>query len=165
MRHPQAWAPWDAPTEPLLPPRGRGRRLWVLLMGAGFLTVLSWVLTHDTTPGPALSLRSWLTLALAALVVVLLSSYRAAGLRLLLRAVAEYTTVAALAVLLATASAGREAHPAHHPSKAKAKATATGDLCPSLAQALASGICDRLDQAWEQAKRNAGQQAPTRRTR
>ena len=108
MRHQQAWAPpWGAPTDPLLPPRGRGRTLWAIVAGSGLVCVASWVLTHDTAAGIALSLRSWLTLALAALVVVLLSAYRTAGLRLLLRAVAEYTAVAILAVLLATtASAG-----------------------------------------------------------
>ncbi len=166
MRHQQAWAPqWGAPTEPLLPPHGRGRWRWVLVAGGAFLCVVSWVLTHDTAPGIGLSLRSWLTLALAALVVVLLSAYRAAGLRLLLRAVAEYTVVAVLAVLLATTTTttGRGPQPARQPSKAKANAAA--ELCPTLVQAFAGGICDRLDQAWQQAKRTADQQAPTRRSR
>jgi small-conductance mechanosensitive channel len=163
MRHQQAWAPWDAPTEPLLPPHGRGRWRWVIVAGGGFLCVVSWVLTHDTAAGVGLSLRSWLTLALAALVVVLLSAYRAAGLRLLLRAVAEYTVVAVLAALLATTTAGRGPQPARQPSKAKANAAA--ELCPTLVQAFAGGICDRLDQAWQQAKRTGDQQAPTRRSR
>src|SRR6266581_6933036 len=98
MRHHPMWAPqWEAFTEP----RGRGR-WWVLVAGGLLICVASWVLTHDTTSGPGLSLRSWLTLGLAALLVVLLNSYRAAGARLLLRAVAEYAVVAALVVLLAT---------------------------------------------------------------
>ena len=161
MRHQQMWAPqWDAFTEPR-----RGRGLWVLVVGSALVCVASWVLTHDTAPGIGLSLRSWLTLALAALVVVLLSAYRAAGLRLLLRAVAEYTVVAVLAVLLATTTTttGRGPQPARQPSKAKANAAA--ELCPTLVQAFAGGICDRLDQAWQQAKRTADQQAPTRRSR
>jgi hypothetical protein len=161
MRHQQPWTPWGAPTEPLLPPRGRGRWRWVIVAGGAFLCVVSWVLTHDTAPGVGLSLRSWLTLALAALVVVLLSAYRAAGLRPLLRAVAEYTVVAVLAVMLATTTAGRGPQPARQPSKANAAA----ELCPTLVQAFAGGICDRLDQAWQQAKRTADQQAPTRRSR
>ncbi len=101
MRSQQAWAPpWEAPIEF----RSRGR-WWLLVAGSFFICVVSWVLTHDTTPGAGLSLRSWLTLGLAALVVILLSAYRAAGARLLLRAVAEYAVVAALALLLATTSA------------------------------------------------------------
>jgi hypothetical protein len=159
MRHQQAWAPqWDAPIEPR-----RGRALWVIVVGSALVCVASWVLTHDTAPGVGLSLRSWLTLGLAALVVVLLSAYRAAGLRLLLRAVAEYTAVAVLAALLATTTAAGGPQPARQPSKAKATAAAA-ELCPSLVQAFAGGICDRLDQAWQQAKRNADQQPPTTTT-
>lgn len=158
-RHPAGWAPqWGTPTEPLLPPRGRGRWVWLVLMGAGFLTVLSWVLTHDKAAGAGLSVRSWLTLALAALVVVLLSAYRTAGARLLLRAIAEYTAVAVLAVLLATTTAARAPQPAHQPGKAKANAA--GQLCPAVVRGLAGGLCDRLDQAWQQAKRKADRQSP-----
>src|SRR6266540_2568686 len=75
MRHPREFAPpWEAPIEF----RSRGR-WWLLVAGSLLICVASWVLTHDTTPGAGLSLRSWLTLALAALVVILLNSYRAGG--------------------------------------------------------------------------------------
>jgi len=153
MRHQQAWAPqWDAPTEL----RGRGRWLWVIVAGGGFLCVLSWVLTHDTAPGIGLSLRSWLTLGLAALVVVLLSAYRAAGLRLLLRAVAEYTVVAVLAVLLATTTAGGAGGGRH----------ATADAQPAVIR-RAVGAYDWLAELWHQAQRKTRadqQQAPTTTT-
>src|SRR6266511_3591379 len=63
MRHPREFAPpWEAPIEF----RSRGR-WWLLVAGSLLICVASWVLTHDTTPGAGLSLRSWLTLALAAL--------------------------------------------------------------------------------------------------
>jgi hypothetical protein len=130
--------------------------VWLVLMGAGFLTVLSWVLTHDKAAGAGLSVRSWLTLALAALVVVLLSAYRTAGARLLLRAIAEYTAVAVLAVLLATTTA-RAPQPAHQPGKARANAA--GQLCPAVVRGLAGGLCDRLDQAWQQANRKTSQRS------
>jgi len=144
----QMWAPqWEAFTEP----RGRGRGLWVLVAGSALVCVLSWVLTHDTAPGVGLSLRSWLTLALAALVVVLLSAYHAAGLRLLLRAVAEYTAVAVLAALLATtASAGG----GHH---------ATADAQPAVIR-RAMGAYDFITKLWHQAQDRADQQAPTTTT-
>jgi hypothetical protein len=150
-RHPAAWAPpWGVPTEPLLPPRGRGRWRWAFLAAGGFLGVLSWVLTHDTAPGIGLSPRSWLTLGLAALVVVLLSAYRAAGLRPLLRAVAEYTAVALLAVLLTSAAGaaggGQHAKPAAQPAVIRGAVAAY----------------DRLAELWHQAKDKADQQqAPT----
>jgi len=130
--------------------------VWLVLMGAGFLTVLSWVLTHDKAAGAGLSVRSWLALALAALVVVLLSAYRTAGARLLLRAIAEYTAVAVLAVLLATTTA-RAPQPAHQPGKARANAA--GQLCPAVVRGLAGGLCDRLDQAWQQANRKTSQRS------
>jgi hypothetical protein len=115
MRHPQELGP---PWETFAMPRSRGR-WWLLVAGGLLIGVASWVLTHDTSPGAALSLRSWLTLGLAALVVVLLNSYRAGGARLLVRAIAEYALVAALAVLLATSTAGG-AGAGHHGSAAAA---------------------------------------------
>jgi hypothetical protein len=151
MRHQPMWAPqWDA----LVEPRGRSRGLWVLVAGSALVCVASWVLTHDTTPGVGLSLRSWLTLALAALVVVLLSAYRAAGLRLLLRAVGEYTAVAVLAMLLATSSAGAGRH-----------AAAAADQRPAVIRG-ATDAYDFVVGLWHQAqgKTSADRQAPTTTT-
>jgi hypothetical protein len=158
MRHQQMWAPqWDAFNET----RGRGRSLWVIVVGSAFVCVASWVLTHDTAPGVGLSLRSWLTLALAALVVVLLSAYRAAGLRLLLRAVAEYTAVAVLAVLLATttAGAGSGAGGGH-------RAAAAADQRPAVIRRAVDAY-DFVVGLWHQAQRKTTadqQQAPTTTT-
>ena len=63
---------------------------------AGFLAVALYV----PATNPDLSQRGLLTIALAALIVVLLTLHRTAGPRRLARAAAEYTAVALLAALL-----------------------------------------------------------------
>jgi hypothetical protein len=128
------WGPapgWDQPLpgwNPLLdhgplPLRAAGsvaRWWWPTLAVAGFLAVAVYVTGHD----PGLSQRSLLTIALGALVVMLLSIHRAAGSRALARAAAEYTVVALLAALLALTAAGAQqlATPA---AKGEAKQAAT----------------------------------------
>jgi hypothetical protein len=112
----QAFPGWDPLPDPgLLPLRAASslaRWWWPISAIVGFLTVIGYVLGHD--PQPGLSDRSWLTLVLAAVVVVLLTVHRAGRGRLprapLARALAEYAVVALLAVLLATA--GRSQQPA-----------------------------------------------------
>jgi len=73
---------------------------WPTLAVAGFLAVVAYVTDHDH-PGPSPSNRGLVTIALAALAIVLLSIHRTAGPRPLARATAEYTVVALLAALLA----------------------------------------------------------------
>jgi len=68
----------------------------------GSLAAFGWVLAHDPGRGLHLSNRGWLTIAAVAVVAGLLAAHRAGG--QLLRAIAEYAVVAALAVLLATSS-------------------------------------------------------------
>jgi hypothetical protein len=117
------WGPapgWDQPLagwNPLidhgpLPLRAAGsvaRWWWPTLAVAGFLAVAVYVTGHD----PDLSQRGLLTIALAALVVVLLTVHRTAGPSRLARAAAEYTAVALLAALLTlTAGAQQLASPA-----------------------------------------------------
>ena len=75
---------------------------WPTLAVAGFLAVAVYVTGHD----PGLSQRGLLTIALAALVVVLLTIHRTAGPSRLARAAAEYTVVALLAALLTLTAAG-----------------------------------------------------------
>jgi hypothetical protein len=72
---------------------------WPILALAGFGVVAGLVLGHDH-PVPGLSTRGLVTIALAALVVVLLTIHRSAGPWPLTRAVAEYAVVAVLAGLL-----------------------------------------------------------------
>jgi hypothetical protein len=112
------WGPapgWDQPLpgwNPLLdhgplPLRAAGsvaRWWWPTLAVTGFLAVAVYVTSHD----PGLSQRGLLTIALGALVVVLLTSHRTAGSRALGRAAAEYTVVALLAALLTLTAAGAQ---------------------------------------------------------
>jgi hypothetical protein len=84
---------------------------WPILALAGFGTVAGLVLGHDQ-PASGLSTRGLVTIALAALVVVLLTLHRAAGPGPLARAVAEYAVVAVLAGLLVTDVVGVDQPPA-----------------------------------------------------
>jgi hypothetical protein len=87
-----------------------GRWWWPTAAIVGFLAVVAYVFRHD--PQPGLSNRGWLTIALAAVVVVLLTVHRTGRGRPprapLARALAEYAVVALLAALLATTGAGQE---------------------------------------------------------
>jgi hypothetical protein len=122
---------WDQPLpgwNPLLdhgplPVRMAGsvaRWWWPTLAVASFLAVAVYVTGHD--PGP--SQRGLLTIALAALVVVLLTIHRSAGPSRLARAAAEYTVVALLAALLALTASDVDQPPA--------TPTAKGDARPSV---------------------------------
>src|SRR4029453_7108211 len=94
------WSPLvDHGPLPLRVAGSAGPWWWPTLALAGFGTVAGLVLGHDH-PAPGLSTRGLVTLALAALVVVLLTLHRAAGPGPLARAVAEYAVVAVLAGLL-----------------------------------------------------------------
>jgi hypothetical protein len=120
-----SWGPapgWDQPLpgwNPLLdhgplPVRIAGsvaRWWWPTLAVASFLAVAVYVTGHD----PGLSQRGLVTIALAALVVVLLTIHRTAGPSRLARAAAEYTVVALLAALLALTAAGNPT--AGHPRR------------------------------------------------
>jgi hypothetical protein len=75
---------------------------WPILALAGFGTVVGFVLGHDY-PSPGLSTRGLVTIALAALVVVLLTLHRTAGPGALARATAEYAVVTLLTALLVLA--------------------------------------------------------------
>ena len=112
---------------------------WPTLTLAGFGTVVGIVLGHDH-PGPGHSTRSLATIALAALVVVLLTIHRTAGPGALARAAAEYTVVALLAGLLATGGAVVDQQPTDptkpsKPNRANAQAAA-GDDQPAVVRAV-----------------------------
>jgi hypothetical protein len=99
---------------------------WPILALAGFGTVAGLVLGHDH-PAPGLSTRGLVTLALAALVVVLLTLHRAAGPGPLTRAVAEYAVIAVLAGLLVADLGGVAEQPSNStgfPTKTEAKQAA-----------------------------------------
>jgi multisubunit Na+/H+ antiporter MnhB subunit len=96
---------------------------WPTLAVAGFLAVAVYVTGHD----PSLSQRGLLTIALAALVVVLLTIHRTAGPSRLARAAAEYTAVALLAALLTLTAAGNQPATPDTKGDANQAATASAD--------------------------------------
>jgi hypothetical protein len=134
--HLPGWAPLTDPGPfSLQAVRSLGRWLWPTLAVSGFLAVVVQVLDHDP-PAPGLSSRGLLTVALAAVVVVLLTIHRRNGPRPLARAMAEYTVVAVLAGLLATAGTGIDQQPADHPTSGQARAqAAAGDDQPAVIRA------------------------------
>jgi hypothetical protein len=130
------WAPlMDPGPFPLQAARSLGRWLWPILVVSGFLAVVVQVLDHDP-PAPGLSYRGLLTVALAAVVVVLLTLHRHNGPGRLARAMAEYTVVAVLAGLLAAAGTGVDQQPADHPASGQAQAqAAAADDQPAVIRA------------------------------
>jgi hypothetical protein len=139
---------------PLFPSRSGPRPRLLALVGLCLL-LAGWL------AGLTRSGRGWLTIGLAALLVVLLAvHHRDGGRRWLARVICEYAVVAALAVLLV--AAGVHPQPAHQPGRARA--SAAGELCPSIVRDVAGGVCDRLEALWRKAK--ADQRAsPTTTTR
>jgi hypothetical protein len=137
------WAPLVDPGPlPLQTARSVGRWLWFALTVAGFLVVTAFTLAHDD-PTPGLSLRGLLTIALAALVVVLLTLRRSAGPGPLARAIFEYAVVFVLAVLVATTGV-----PIDRPTAAGGQNSAAVDQRPALVKTI-DGFGDWLSQ-WRQ---------------
>jgi hypothetical protein len=139
--HLPGWSPLiDHGPLPLRMTGSVARWWWPTLALAGFGTVVGIVLGHDDPTAPGLSTRSLATIALAALIVVLLTIHRTAGPGALARAAAEYTMVALLAGLLATGGAVVDQQPTDptKPSKAnRANAqAAAGDDQPAVLRAV-----------------------------
>jgi hypothetical protein len=130
---------------------------WACLAVAGLavLALVSFVIGHDDPRQPGLSDRAWLTLGLAALLLVALSVHHyAGGPRRLVRALTEYAVVALLAVLLTVtalpttnqpaAQQSAANQPAQQPASPRAKGA--GDGCPPVKRVLAWLAC-----LWRQA--------------
>ena len=138
--HQTGWAPLvDHGPLPLQTARSVGRWLWFTAAVAGFLLVTAFALAHDD-PTPGLSLRGLLTIALAAVVVVLLTVRRTAGPGPLTRALFEYAVVFLLAVLIATTGISLDEPPA-----ATKQAGAVPDQRPALVKTI-DGFRDWLSQ-------------------
>jgi len=177
----QPFPGWDPlPDHGPLPLRAAGslrRWLWPISAVVGFLAVVGYVFRHDD-PQPGLSDRGWLTVVLAAVVVVLLTVHRASRGRPprapLARALAEYAVVALLAVLLATAGgqqqpaervedgAGRQPsteRPAQHRQPTERADAATADRRPGIVRVV-TGTWGWLAQQWHTAGELADHSAP-----
>jgi hypothetical protein len=151
--HLPGWAPLvDAGPAPLHAARSVGRWLWPTLALTGFLLVAGFMVGHDD-PAPGLSRRGLLTIALAALVVILLTIRRAAGPGPLTRALVEYAVVFTLAVLVATTGIPADQSPA----AAKQAGTAT-DQRPALVKTV-DGFRDWLSQWREWARKEGDRRA------
>ena len=136
-----AWGlPFDDDPLPLRAAGSLGRWLWPALATGGFLVVAGFVLGHDD-PAPGLSQRGLLTIALAAVVVVLLTIRRTAGPGPLARAITEYTLVALLAVLLVTTGVVGQ------PPARGTQASVAPDRRPALVKTL-DGFRDWLAAWW-----------------
>jgi hypothetical protein len=130
-----------------------GRWLWPTLAVGSFLIAAGFVLGHDD-PAPGLSLRGLLIIALAAMLVVLLTIRRAAGPGPLARAMVEYTVVALLAMLVATTGID-----AAHPPAGTKQASTTPDHRPALVKTL-DGFRDWLGEWREWARKETDRRTP-----
>jgi hypothetical protein len=138
--HMPGWGPLaDAGPAPLRPARSVRRWLWPTVAVTGFLALTGFVLGHDD-PAPGLSRRGLLTIALAAVVVVLLTIRRAAGPGPLTRALVEYAVVFLLAVLLATTGLDPS-----QPTVGAEQASTAADRRPALIKTL-DGFGDWLNE-------------------
>jgi hypothetical protein len=114
----------------------RTRWLWLVPLVGSFLAVIGWVAGHDPGPGLALTNRGWLTIVAAAVVLLLITVHRGDGFGHLLRMLAEYAVVFALAVLVTIA-----ASTAQSPAEIQARAQAQAQARAAEAQARAAGAC------------------------
>jgi hypothetical protein len=142
--HMAGWAPLvDPGPAPLHATRSVRRWLWPTVAVTGFLTLTGFVLGHDDS-APGLSRRGLLTIALAAVVVVLLTLRRAAGPGPLARALVEYAVVFLLATLLATTGLNP-----NQPTADAEQASTAADQRPALVKTI-DGFGDWLSEwrAW-----------------
>jgi hypothetical protein len=176
----QAFPGWDPLPDPgPLPLRAAGslhRWSWPISAVVGFLAVVAYVLGHD--PQPGLSNRGWLTVVLAALVVLLLTAHRAGRggppRAPLTRALAEYAVVALLTALLATAGSQQQPaqrvedgdgrrqsteRPVHHRPSAEHADAGAADRRPGIVR-VATGLWDWLVELWHTAGEQADRSAP-----
>jgi hypothetical protein len=176
--HLPGWAPLiDHGPLPLRAAGSVVRWWWPILAVAGFLAVVVQVLDHDD-PTPGLAGRGLLTIALAAVVVVLLTVHRSTGPLALARAVAEYTVVALLAALLATAGGTVDQQPANRAAGVGAQANATaGEDQPGVIRAgtavvravtkvirAVTGVAGWLADLWRQADAKTDRPSRSRST-
>jgi hypothetical protein len=149
--------------------------VWPSLALAAFAALVAYLLAAD--PAAGLSLRSLTAVALAVIVLAVLTVRRRGGVLAVLRSMAEYATVALLAVLLVTAAGPPpfdvdQDRPARMSRAAPAEQARGGqdqDQAASLPPVIrhAVGAWSWLAGLWEQADRQASRREsnPTPTTR
>jgi 4-amino-4-deoxy-L-arabinose transferase-like glycosyltransferase len=139
--------------------RATTRWLWAVPIITGILAIVGWVLSHDTEPGIlALSRRSWITLAAAAIVAILLGAHRRrGGGRLAVRVALEYGAVALVVALVTTAptAATPAAHSPAKPKTHQSRAETIAGACPSISRPVAWASC-----VWTQASKATSHTQP-----
>jgi hypothetical protein len=159
MAHPRiqpmtlpGWAPLAEP--PYRRRRRRpfalGRWLWPAAVVGSFLALVGYVLAHDP-PTAGVSGRGLVTVALAAVVLAVLSVRRVVGARALLRTLAEYAVVAVLAVSLVTLEA------VEAPARSPARAQDTGRPVLVVLAEAPGNVRDWLVDLWQRAGRQVDQ--------
>ena len=135
------WAPLvDHGPLPLRAASSVARWWWPTTAVSGLVAVVAYVLGHDN-PTPGLSHRGLLTVALTAVVVILLTIHRRSGSGSLARALLEYTVVALLATLLAAAGTTAHQGPNDQSTSAETQAqAAAGDDQPAVLRAGAKVV-------------------------
>jgi hypothetical protein len=158
QHHLPGWAPLiDPGPAPLSPARSVRRWLWPTVAVTGFLALTGFVLGHDD-PAPGLSRRGLLTIALAAVVVVLLTIRRRYGAWSLARALFEYAVVFLLAALIATTGLDVDQRPA-----GAEQASTAADQRPALVKAI-DGFGDWLNEWRDWASKETDRRAQSAST-
>jgi hypothetical protein len=164
MAHPRTqpmlpgWTPLSEPSRRLSAGE-LGRWLWSATVLAAFAAVVAYVLA--SSPGPGVSVRGLVTLALAVIVLAVLTLRRRWGPLAVLRTIAEYAVVAALAGLLVVAGV---AAPAERPARERQAATEQASTLPPGIRQVA-GAWDWLAELWRQADAEADHRTPPSSTR
>jgi hypothetical protein len=161
MAHPrtQPMLPgWTSLSEPT-PRSGAelGRWLWPSTVLAAFAALVAYVFA--TSPGPGISTQGLVTLALAVIVLAVLTLRRRWGPLAVLRTLAEYAVVAALAGLLVVA-AGPSLAPADRSARDRRQNTEQASTLPPVVRQVV-GAAGWVAELWHQADReNRQRQSP-----
>jgi hypothetical protein len=161
MAHPHTqpmlagWSPFSQPTPPPTIESLR-RWLWPGTVLAAFAALVAYVV--QTSPGPGISVRGLVTLALAVIVLAVLTLRRRWGPLAMARTLAEYAVVAALAglLVLAAAPSAPPERPATERRPAATRQAAT--LPPVIRQAVGAGRW--LHELWQRAGHQADHRTP-----